>query len=212
MLWVPEKRCPNKLQCLKCGEESNTPVEMTVRLFTPARIQDPRGWFAESWRRDRFEELGLDADFCQDNHSFSAQSGTLRGLHFQRSPFVQAKLVRCIRGRIYDVAVDIRSASPSFGQWVGCELSADAGNQLFIPEGYAHGFLTLEDNCEVAYKVSAYYSPEADAGIAWDDPDLAILWPVGALTLNMSDKDKNQPLLREMKIALPYDGQPLVAL
>jgi dTDP-4-dehydrorhamnose 3,5-epimerase len=185
---------------------------MTVRILTPARFKDTRGWFVESWRRDRFESLGLDVDFCQDNHSSSAHAGTLRGLHFQHPPFVQAKLVRCIRGRIYDVAVDIRKASPSFGQWVGCELSADAGNQLFIPSGFAHGFLTLEDNCEVAYKVSAYYAPEADAGIAWDDPDLAIDWPIDGAPPTLSDKDKGLPRLRDLKIDLPYDGQPLVAL
>lgn len=182
---------------------------MSVVVITPQRFQDPRGWFTESWNRSRFENAGIRADFCQDNHSYSALSGTLRGLHFQRPPFAQAKLVRCLQGRIFDVAVDVRPASPTFKHWVGLELSAAEGNQLYIPAGYAHGFLTLEENCEVAYKVDQYYAPEADGGIIWDDPDIAIDWPVLASSVHLSAKDTNLPFSRDINCAFEYDGQPL---
>jgi dTDP-4-dehydrorhamnose 3,5-epimerase len=182
---------------------------MTVLLLTPRRLEDERGWFAETWHRKRYAAEGVDSDFCQDNHSYSKNRGTLRGLHFQTIPKAQAKLVRCTRGRIFDVAVDIRRASPTYGQWVGAVLSADAGNQLFLPAGYAHGFVTLEDDCEVAYKVDSYYSSTADSGIAWNDPAIGIDWPLGGARPILSDKDLALPQLAEASPDFPYDGNPL---
>jgi dTDP-4-dehydrorhamnose 3,5-epimerase len=186
---------------------------LTAIHVTPRRFADSRGWFTESWNRARFEDWGISAVFCQDNHSLSRATGTLRGLHFQRSPHGQAKLVRCTRGRVFDVAVDIRRNSPTFRQWVGVELSAERGNQLFIPVGYAHAFVTLEPDCEVAYKVDAYYAPEADGGVRWDDPSLAIDWPLaaGASPL-LSDKDAALPFLAEIDADFAYDGRPLLPI
>jgi dTDP-4-dehydrorhamnose 3,5-epimerase len=185
---------------------------LSVLLVRPRRFGDSRGWFSESWNRARFEAWGISGDFCQDNHSLSRMKGTLRGLHFQTAPHVQAKLVRCVRGRIWDVAVDLRRASPTFGQWVGAELSAEAGDELFIPKGYGHGFLTLEDDCEVIYKVDALYAPEADGGIMWNDPALAIDWPLGGAAPQLSDKDMKLPLLADLDLDFPYDGKPLMPL
>lgn len=182
---------------------------MSIILLTPNRFKDSRGWFSESWNKDRFENWGVGVNFCQDNHSYSARRGTLRGLHFQRSPYAQAKLVRCLRGRIYDVAVDIRPSSPTFKHWVGVELSAELGNQLFVPAGYAHGFVTLDDETEIAYKVDQYYAPEADGGIIWEDPDLAISWPVEISDVLLSDKDAKLPRLRDLDFKFEYDGRPL---
>ena len=185
---------------------------MTVIHVTPQRFSDSRGWFCETWTRHRFESWGIVAEFCQDNHSLSRPAGTIRGLHFQRVPDAQAKLVRCLRGRVFDVAVDVRKASPTFGQWVSVELTAERGNQLFIPAGYAHAFLTLEDDCEVAYKVDAYYAPQSDGGIAWDDPDLAIDWPLDGLSPLLSEKDAKLPRLKDIDLDFPYDGNPLLPL
>lgn len=185
---------------------------MSVIQVSPQRFSDGRGWFSETWTRHRFESWGISAEFCQDNHSLSRQAGTIRGLHFQRAPDAQAKLVRCLRGRIFDVAVDVRKASPTFGKWVGVELTAERGNQLFIPAGYAHAFLTLEDDCEVAYKVDAYYAPQSDGGIAWDDPDIAVDWPLDGLTPLLSDKDAKLPRLKDIDVDFPYNGNPLLPL
>ena len=185
---------------------------MTVKHLTPSRHEDSRGWFTESWNRARFEEWGVRAEFCQDNHSLSVTKGTLRGLHFQRPPHAQAKLVRCLRGRVFDVAVDIRKDSPTFRHWVGVVLSASLGNQLFIPAGYAHGFLTLEDACEIAYKVDAYYAPDADGGIAWNDPAIAIDWPLDSGTPLLSDKDAKLSNISECDCDFVYDGNPLLPL
>ena len=186
---------------------------MSVLLVRPRRFADQRGWFSESWNRERFSAWGIDADFCQDNHSLSRAVGTLRGLHFQTPPYAQAKLVRCTRGAIFDVAVDIRKASPSWRQWIGAELSAENGDQLFIPAGYAHGFLTLEADSEVMYKVDAAYAPEADGGIIWNDPVLGIGWPLAAGDAPLlSDKDALLPLLDAIDVDFPYDGRPLMPL
>jgi dTDP-4-dehydrorhamnose 3,5-epimerase len=185
---------------------------MTVQLITPKFFADSRGWFVESWTRRRSAEYGITSDFCQDNHSLSRQAGTIRGLHFQREPYAQAKLVRCIKGRIFDVAVDIRKASPTFGQWLGVELTPTGGEQLFIPAGYAHGFLTLEDDTEVAYKVDAYYAPEADGGIAWNDSSIGIDWPLNGMTPLLSDKDNSLPMLKDADVDFVYDGIPLRSL
>lgn len=185
---------------------------MTVIHILPQRYEDSRGWFSETWQRERFRDFGIGADFCQDNQSLSRDAGTVRGLHFQRPPHAQSKLVRCLKGRIFDVAVDIRRASPTFGKWIGVELSAERGNQLFIPKGYAHAFLTLEDNCEVAYKVDSGYAPTADGGIVWNDRDISIDWPLAGLDPELSDKDRALPRLAEAEFDFPYDGHPLLAL
>jgi dTDP-4-dehydrorhamnose 3,5-epimerase len=185
---------------------------MTAKLITPRRFADTRGWFAETWNAKAYKGYGISTDFCQDNHSLSKQALTLRGLHFQRAPDAQTKLVRCVRGRIYDVAVDIRADSPTYKHWVGVELSADLGNQLFVPAGYAHGFLTLEPDCEVAYKVDAYYAPESDGGIAWDDAELGIAWPLDGQAPHLSDKDAGLPGLADAHFDFAYDGKPLLPL
>ena len=182
---------------------------MPVIRITPRRFADTRGWFSETYQRDRYRAAGIDAEFVQDNHSYSAPTGTLRGIHFQSPPFAQAKLVRCLRGRIWDVAVDLRRGSPTLGQWVAAELTADRGEQLFIPAGYGHAFLTLEPDTEVAYKVDALYAPEADGGIRWDDPDLGIGWPLNDAAPARSDKDQRLPLLKDFVSPFDYDGQPL---
>jgi dTDP-4-dehydrorhamnose 3,5-epimerase len=185
---------------------------MSAIEITPNRYQDSRGWFCETWNQARLDVIVGRIAFCQDNHSLSLQKGTLRGLHFQREPHDQAKLVRCLRGRIFDVAVDIRRASPTYRHWIGVELSAEKGNQLFVPAGYAHGFLTLENDTEVAYKVDAYYAPDADGGIAWNDPDISVLWPAGFETPLLSDKDSTLPHLAETGVDFAYDGKPLLPL
>lgn len=184
-----------------------------VQLLRSKRHGDARGWFVETYNRNIFEKLGIDCTFVQDNHSLSRPPFTLRGLHFQTPPRAQAKLVRCIRGRIFDVAVDVRRGSPTYGQWVGAELSAENGDQLFIPIGFAHGFVTLEPDCEVTYKCSDTYAPEHDGGIRWDDPAIGIDWPIPAgVTPELSAKDKVQPLLADFDSPFPYDGQPLEPL
>lgn len=185
---------------------------MTVIALIPKRFADPRGWFTESWNNDRFAAAGVSADFVQDNHSYSAKTGTLRGLHFQTPPFAQAKLVRCLRGRVFDVAVDLRRESPTYKQWVGVELTAKLGNQLFIPAGYGHGFLTLEPDSEIAYKVDNYYNPEADGGIIWDDQEIGIDWPFGETEPLLSAKDVALPTLMQISIDFPYNGKPLLSL
>jgi len=164
----------------------------------PARHADDRGFFSETWNKARWREAGIDADFVQDNHSLSRQRGVLRGLHYQAPPMVQAKLVRVTRGAVFDVAVDIRSGSPSFGRWASTILSADQWNQLFIPAGFAHGFLTLEPGSEVEYKVSAPYSPDHDRAIRFDDPDIAIDWPIAPGEIILSDKDRAAPRLADV--------------
>ena len=169
-----------------------------VFLFTPDRHGDARGWFSESWRRDIWQEAGVTTDFVQDNESFSQESGTVRGLHFQLAPMAQAKLVRVLAGRILDVAVDIRPGSKTFGKHVEVELGADDRKQLFIPTGFAHGFCTLQPNTQIAYKVSAYYSPAHDRGIRWNDPALGIAWPVRADQAILSDKDQKLPDLKSI--------------
>ena len=192
-----------------------------VQLIRPRRFGDTRGWFTEVYSVPAFTALGIDCTFVQDNHSLSVPAFTLRGLHFQTPPRGQDKLVRCIRGRIFDVAVDVREGSPTYGQWVGAELSAENGHQLFIPVGFAHGFVTLEPDCEVTYKCSDTYAPDHDGGIRWDDPALRSLdgqaggidWgmPAGA-TPELSAKDKVQPLLADFDSPFPYDGRPLAPL
>ncbi len=166
-----------------------------VYLIDPDVFGDARGWFMESWSKHKFEEGGLYVDFLQDNHSYSAEKGTLRGLHYQLNPMAQAKLLRATRGTIFDVAVDIRKGSPNYAKWVGYELSAENKRQLFIPRGFAHGFITLTDDVEVQYKADNYYAPDCDGNIRWDDPEIGIQWPIEPTIL--SDKDEKAPLLKE---------------
>lgn len=169
-----------------------------VKVITPHRIGDHRGFFSETYNKQRFAEAGIAIDFVQDNHSMSAAVGTVRGLHFQSAPFAQDKLIRVVRGRILDVAVDIRRSSPTYRKHVAVELSAENGCQLLVPIGFAHGFCTLEPNTEIQYKVSNYYSAANDHGVLWNDPVLAIAWPVGTQQAMLSDKDRRQPVLAEL--------------
>ena len=169
-----------------------------VKLITPRRFGDNRGFFSETWNRAAFSEAGIEADFVQDNHSLSAMAGTLRGLHFQIPPFAQAKLVRVSRGAVFDVAVDIRKGSPTYGQWVGAELSAENWAQMYVPKGFAHGFVTLLPDTEVQYKVDAPYAPAHDRGIAWDDSDIAVAWPLEGRAPVLSGKDAALPKLADI--------------
>jgi dTDP-4-dehydrorhamnose 3,5-epimerase len=169
-----------------------------VKIITPKKFGDHRGFFSETYTKKDFFEAGVTLDFIQDNHSLSAEVGTLRGLHFQSHPFAQDKLVRVIRGRILDIAVDIRKSSPTFGQHVAVELSAENWKQLLIPIGFAHGFVTLEPDTEVIYKVTNYYSAANDLGVAWDDPDIGVAWPVPPEGPVLSDKDRKHPRLRDL--------------
>lgn len=169
-----------------------------VKIITPKSFRDSRGVFCETYNRQRFFEHGIELDFIQDNQSSSAETGTIRGLHFQSSPAAQDKLVRVLRGSIFDVAVDLRRASPTYGKWVAETLSADNGKQLLVPIGFAHGFCTLEPDTHVLYKVTAYYSPANDLGIAWDDPDLAIDWPIPPGKAILSEKDTRLPGLNSL--------------
>jgi dTDP-4-dehydrorhamnose 3,5-epimerase len=164
----------------------------------PPRFGDDRGFFSEVWSGERMAAAGLDFAFVQDNHSHSAARGVLRGLHYQLPPAAQDKLVRVTRGAIFDVAVDIRRGSPSFGKWVGLKVSADAWNQILVPVGFAHGFVTLEPDTEVQYKVTAPYRPDLERAIRFDDPALGIAWPVPAEQVQLSAKDRVAPLLADV--------------
>lgn len=166
-----------------------------VYVITPQVFGDARGWFMESWSGKKLAAGGIKAEFVQDNHSFSAEKGTLRGLHYQLNPMCQAKLLRCTRGEIWDVAVDLRRGSPQYAQWVGVRLSAENKQQLFIPRGFAHGFITLTNDVEVQYKADNYYAPEFDGNIRWDDPVIGIDWGMAPTVL--SEKDRHAPLLAE---------------
>lgn len=186
-----------------------TPLTIAdVRLIAPRRFQDARGYFCETYRRDTFAAAGITADFVQDNESLSVATGTVRGLHFQAPLYAQAKLVRVLAGAVFDVAVDIRTGSPTFGQFVSATLSAEKGEQLFIPEGFAHGFCTLSGNTVLAYKVSAPYSQEHDFGVSWNDPGLAIPWPVADADAVLSDKDTALPRLTDISSPFDYVSAP----
>ena len=170
----------------------------SVKLIVPKKFGDDRGFFSEVYNFKALAEAGITEAFLQDNHSLSAEPGTIRGLHFQKPPRAQAKLIRVIRGRILDVALDLRRASPTYGQHVTAELSAENWAQLLVPVGFAHAFCTLEPDTEVIYKVSHYYAPEADAGVLWSDPDIGIKWPVAADKAVLSDNDLRLPRLKDL--------------
>jgi dTDP-4-dehydrorhamnose 3,5-epimerase len=180
-----------------------------VRLLQPRRFGDDRGWFSETFKEKDFPGI---ARFVQDNHSLSRIVGTVRGIHFQTPPHAQDKLVRCVRGGIFDVAVDLRGGSPTYGQWVGTELSAENGKQLLVPIGFGHAFLTLAPDTEVVYKVTDYYAPDNVGGVRWNDPDIAVAWPPAVAEAQLSDKDKVQPRLRAFATPFAYDGNPLLPL
>jgi dTDP-4-dehydrorhamnose 3,5-epimerase len=169
-----------------------------VVAFTPQKFGDSRGFFSETWSKERFAAAGFGIDWVQDNQSFSAEKHVLRGLHFQIAPFAQAKLVRVLRGAIFDVAVDLRQGSASYGKWVSAVLSAENWTQLLIPVGFAHGFLTLEPATEVFYKVSQRYAPECDRSIRFDDPAIGIAWPLAGVSPILSEKDRKAPLLGDL--------------
>lgn len=163
----------------------------------PRQFGDARGYLSETWNADRYAQGGIDTVFFQDNLSYSQNKGTVRGLHYQLAPFEQAKLVSCAAGRILDVAVDMRSDSPHRGQAVALELSAEQGNQMFVPAGFAHGFCTLEDKCTVIYKLSAAYKPELERSVAFDDPEIDVDWPVTRESVHLSERDANALQLSE---------------
>ena len=166
-----------------------------VYIIEPKVFGDSRGWFMESWSKKKFENAGFNVDFVQDNQSYSKQKGTLRGLHYQLNPMAQLKVVRCTRGVLFDVAVDIRKDSPQYAKWTGVILSAENKKQLLIPRGFAHGFITLTDDVEIQYKADNYYAPECDGNIFWNDPEIAVEWPLPPAIL--SGKDEKAPTLKE---------------
>lgn len=168
-----------------------------VYILIPKVFGDHRGFFMESWSRRTMEEAGLFYDFAQDNHSLSTVKGTLRGIHFQKGDKAQAKLVRCVRGAVLDVAVDLRHDSPTYKQWIGVELSEENKKQLLIPRGFGHGFVTLTDHVEFLYKADNYYAPEADGGIRWNDPDIGVDWGIDHPVL--SEKDTKNPFLKDIE-------------
>jgi len=186
-------------------------VSNQVALLSTRRFADARGWFSETYAEAKWAAMGVDVRFVQDNQSGSTFVGTIRGIHFQSAPHAQAKLVRCVRGRIIDYAVDLRKRSPTYGQVAFAELSADNGRQLFVPVGYGHAFVTLEPNTEVAYKVSDVYSAECDGGVAWDCPDIGIDWPLPPTGPVLSDKDRALPRLADFDSPFAYDGVPMAA-
>ena len=169
-----------------------------VKILEPEYFEDFRGYYSETYSARTFAEHGISAVFVQDNHSYSKKKGTLRGLHFQLNPKPQVKLVRCVRGRIMDVAVDLRRDSPTYKKWAAAVLSEENRMQMWVPSGFAHGFLTLEDNCEVLYKVDEFYSPEFDRAITWNDPEISVDW--GVINPILSAKDQNAPFLRDSDV------------
>lgn len=183
-------------------EETDLPG---VVMFESRRFGDARGWFSETWNAAQFAAAGFDLGFVQDNHSFSAARGTLRGLHYQRPPHAQDKLVRCTRGAIFDVAVDIRRGSPTYGRWVGVELTAEGGRQLLVPKGFLHGFVTLTADCEVQYKCTNLYAADCDGGIRWDDPTIGIDWGLTGDPV-LSAKDQVAPLLAGFDSPFVWEG------
>lgn len=185
----------------------STPTEIKdVQVIDPPRFSDDRGWFSETWNQNKMDTVADGLRFVQDNHSFSAPAGTVRGLHYQSPPSAQDKLVRVIKGSVTDVAVDIRKGSPTYGQWVSKFLSAENGLQLLVPKGFLHGFVTLEPNTEVLYKCTDFYAPDCDGSIKFDDPDLAIDWGMDTTHAVLSDKDKSAPAFADFESPFTYQG------
>jgi dTDP-4-dehydrorhamnose 3,5-epimerase len=182
---------------------------MSVILIEPKKFIDERGWFAQTYSTRAFRSLGIADTFIQDNHSYSAKSGTLRGLHFQNPPYAQAKLLCCVRGSIQDVVVDIRVGSPTFGQWVSLVINATQGNHIYIPTGFAHGFVTLEADTVVIYKVSNYYMPESEGGIIWNDLDAKIDWALSGNAPSISPRDAKLHSLAKLQSPFSYVDKPL---
>lgn len=177
-----------------------------VLILTPARFGDARGFFSESWNERTLAQHGIHQRFVQDNHSMSMQAGTIRGLHFQSPPHAQAKLVRCGRGALFDVAVDFRRGSPTWGHWVGVDLSFENGRQLLIPAGFLHGFVTRAPETEIVYKCTDYYAPECDGAVRFDDPDIGIDWGIDQDSATLSDKDAAAPRLAEIETPFTYEA------
>jgi len=169
-----------------------------VKIIEPDVFGDDRGWFFESYSKNKLKDLGIDINFVQDNHSYSSKKGTLRGLHFQNNPMAQTKLIRCTRGSVLDIAVDLRKDSQTYKNWVAVELSAENKKQIFIPKGFGHGFLTLTDDVEFQYKVDQYYSKEHDRSIKFNDPEIGVDWKIKDPII--SEKDKNAPLLKDSDV------------
>lgn len=179
----------------------NTDIKDVI-IIEPKVFGDKRGWFTETYSKEKFKNLGVDIDFIQDNHSFSSEKGTLRGLHFQLNPKSQSKLVRCTKGSMLDIVVDLRFGSPTYKKWIAVELTEENKKQLLVPKGFAHGFVTLTEDVEVQYKVDEYYSPENDRSIRYDDPEIGIDWGISNPIL--SDKDLNAPLLKDSDVNFNY--------
>lgn len=177
-----------------------------VKILMPRRIKDSRGFFSESWNKNVLQVAGIELDFVQDNHSFSSEKGTVRGLHFQAPPHAQDKLVRCGQGALFDVAVDIRKGSTTYGQWVGQELSFGNGKQLLVPKGFLHGFLTLETNTEIIYKCTDFYAHECEGAVRWNDPDIGIAWPDKMSSAALSDKDENATMFSDFTSPFSIEG------
>lgn len=182
-----------------------TPLSGVLRL-TPRRFGDHRGFFSESYNRTAMADIGIETEFVQDNHSLSATAGTVRGLHFQTPPHAQDKLVRCGRGALFDVAVDIRTGSPTYGQWYGTELSAENGAQLLVPAGFAHGFVTRAPDTEIIYKCSDFFAPENEGILRWDDPEVGIDWDMNGLSPVLSDRDATGPMLSALDSPFIWQG------
>lgn len=197
---------PKQIRDRGCNVQVDQTILPGLLILTPRRFGDSRGFFSESWNRRQMADRGLDYDFVQDNHSLSAQVGTVRGLHFQAPPHAQDKLVRCGRGRLFDVAVDIRRGSPTYGQWLGVELSFENGKQLLVPRGFLHGFVTREPDTEIIYKCTEYYAPEADGAVRFDDPDIGIDWGMKGTEAVLSDKDAAAPMLKDLDTPFTWEG------
>jgi dTDP-4-dehydrorhamnose 3,5-epimerase len=191
---------------------ASDPVPFLPLIIIPKRHADSRGWLGETFHDKRLRDLGIACAFVQDNQTRSTRRGTLRGFHFQKPPAAQAKLISVLHGRILDVAVDIRRNSPTYGKYVSAELSSDDGKQLFVPTGFAHGFLTLADGVSVLYKASDYYAPSDEGGIRWDDPNIAFPWPLQRADIVLSERDERLPFLADFDSPFPYDGNPLAEL
>jgi dTDP-4-dehydrorhamnose 3,5-epimerase len=191
---------------------ASDPVPLLPFAIIPKRHADSRGWLGETYHNKRLRDLGIACTFVQENQSGSTRRGTLRGFHFQKPPAAQAKLISVLHGRILDVAVDIRRNSPTYGRHVSVDLSSNNGKQLFVPTGFAHGFVTLEDDVSVLYKVSDYYAPSREGGIRWDDPEIAFPWPLQGADIVISERDERLPFLADLESPFPYDGNPLAEL